>query len=97
MKAIGAKNVDIMMVFLINSGLVGLVGGLLGISLGSVIASFLPNVLSGFGPGGQLRTVIPISLLISALLISVIIGMIAGAVPAYRASKLKPVDALRYE
>ncbi|MCH8328940.1 MAG: ABC transporter permease [Nanoarchaeota archaeon] len=97
MKAIGARNFDIMMVFLINSGLVGLVGGILGISLGSAISLFLPNVLSGFGPGGQLRTVIPVSLLISALLISIIIGMIAGAIPAYRASKLKPVDALRYE
>lgn len=97
MKAIGAKNHDIMIVFLINSGLVGLVGGILGISLGSLISSVLPNFITRLGPGGQLRTIIPTSLLISALLISIIIGMIAGAIPAYRASKLKPVDALRYE
>jgi len=97
MKAIGARNSDIMMIFLINSGLVGLVGGILGISLGSAISSVLPNLISGFGPGGQLRTVIPINLLIFALLISIIIGMVAGVIPAYNASKLKPVDALRYE
>ena len=97
MKAIGARNFDIMVIFLINSGMVGLVGGILGIGLGSAISSILPNVLSGFGPGGQLKTVIPISLLISALLISIGIGMIAGIIPAYSASKLKPVDALRYE
>ena len=97
MKAIGARNSDIMRIFLLNSGLVGLVGGLLGIGLGSAISSILPNLLTGLGPGGNVRTVIPISLLVEALFLSIIIGMIAGAIPAYRASKLKPVDALRYE
>ncbi|MBI2131086.1 ABC transporter permease [Candidatus Woesearchaeota archaeon] len=97
MKAIGARNSDIMMVFLLNSGLVGFVGGLLGIGLGSGISALLPNLLSGLGPGGSVRTVIPTSLLVEALFLSMIIGMIAGAIPAYRASKLKPVDALRYE
>ena len=99
MKAIGAKNFDIMFIFLLNSGLVGLVGGLIGIMLGSGISYVLPNFLSGFGGlgGTSLKTVIPLSLLIEAVVISVIIGMIAGTIPAYRASKLKPVDALRYE
>ena len=97
MKAIGARNLDIMAVFLLNSGLVGLVGGLLGIGLGSLISSALPNLLSGLGPGGSLKTVIPIRLLVEALLLSIIIGMTAGAIPAYRASKLKPVEALRYD
>jgi len=97
MKAIGARNSDIMIIFLLNSGLVGLVGGLLGIGLGSAISAILPNFLSGLGPGGSVRTVIPTSLLVEALLISITIGMVAGAIPAYRASKLKPVDALRYE
>ena len=97
MKAIGARNKDIMIVFLLNSALVGLVGGLLGIGLGSVISKVLPNLLTGIGPGGSVKTVVPISLLIEAMAISISIGMIAGAIPAYRASKLKPVDALRYE
>ncbi len=97
MKSIGARNADIMAIFLINSGLIGLVGGILGLALGSIISYELPNLISGFGPGGRLITVIPISLLVYSLLLSIAIGMIAGAVPAYRASKLKPVDALRYE
>ena len=97
MKAIGARNSDIMMVFLLNSGLVGFVGGLLGIGLGSAISAALPNLLSGLGPGGNVSTVIPTSLLVEALVLSMIIGMAAGAIPAYRASRLKPVDALRYE
>ena len=97
MKAIGARNFDIMAIFLLNSGLVGFVGGIIGIGLGSAISSILPNFLSGLGPGGSVRTVIPLSLLLEALSVSIIIGMVAGAIPAYRASKLNPVDALRYE
>ncbi len=104
MKAIGAKNSDIMTIFLLNSGLVGLTGGLLGVLLGSGISIILPDILSrGFMPGvggsggGGLKTVLPPSLLITALLGSILIGMVAGAVPAYNASKLRPVDALRYE
>lgn len=97
MKAIGARNSDIMTIFLLNSALVGFVGGILGISLGAAISGILPNLLSGLGNVGSVKTVIPISLLVESLLISVGIGMIAGAIPAYRASKLKPVDALRYE
>jgi putative ABC transport system permease protein len=100
MKAIGARNFDIMLIFLLNSALVGLAGGIMGILLGSAISSFLPNVISrlpGLSGGGGLTTVIPTSLLVEAIVVSVLIGMIAGAIPAYRASKLKPVDALRYE
>ncbi len=99
MKSIGAKNSDIMMIFLLNSAIVGLVGGLLGICLGTGISSLLPFLgmrLMGMGREGMTTVVTPM-LLIYALLISVGIGMVAGVIPAYRASKLKPVDALRYE
>ena len=102
MKAIGARNRDVMIIFMLNAGLVGLTGGLIGILLGSGISYVLPQLLGGLGVGGiagrgGILTVVPISLLVEALVVSVGIGMIAGIVPAYRASKLKPVDALRYE
>jgi len=103
LKALGAKNRDILSIFLINSALIGLVGGIGGAILGS-IASILINDLAGIGTNqgnGILRfmgtSAINIPLIIGALLIAVVIGMIAGAVPAYNASKLNPVDALRYE
>ncbi|RJQ17215.1 ABC transporter permease [Candidatus Woesearchaeota archaeon] len=99
MKAIGAKNRDIMAIFMLNSALVGFAGGVMGILLGIGISTLLPQFLggiAGLGRGG-ITTVVPLSLVIEAILISVLLGMLAGAIPAYRASKLKPVDALRYE
>lgn len=99
MKAIGAKNRDIMLIFIFNSGLVGFVGGMLGIILGVVASSLLSVIGIRLMPGmgGTITTAISPPLLAFSLLFSVIIGVVAGVVPAYRASQLKPVDALRSE
>lgn len=100
MKAIGAKNRDILLIFLFNSGMLGLVGGLLGILFAVGIDLYLPNlgISLGVGPrGGGLTVPISIPLLVFAVIFSILLGMFFGAIPAYRASKLKPVDALRYE
>ena len=104
MKAIGAKNKNILLIFLLNSGLIGLVGGTGGVILGFFTSSVISS-LGGIqtagnrGPMGFLggSSVVSMPLIIGALLFSVLIGMIAGAIPAYRASRLNPVDALRYE
>ena len=86
---------------IMKSIIVGLVGGLLGICLGTGISSLLPLLgmkMMGMGMGREgMTTVVTPLLLIYALLISIGIGMVAGAIPAYRVLKLKPVDALRYE
>jgi putative ABC transport system permease protein len=98
MKSIGAKNGDIMMIFVLNAAIVGLIGGLLGIGLGAMISSVLPLLgMRMMGMGGELTTVITPLLLLYAVLLAIGIGIVAGVIPAYRASKLKPVDALRYE
>jgi putative ABC transport system permease protein len=100
MKAIGAKNRDIMMVFLFNSGMIGFAGGLGGIILGTVASGYIGLLASGSGGGmGRMfsSTAISPQLLIFAFAFSVLLGMAAGLIPAYRASKLKPVVALRYE
>jgi putative ABC transport system permease protein len=96
MKAIGAKNRDIMTIFIMNSALVGLVGGIVGIIIGSVASLVVVLPMGGGRMGGGGNLITP-ELVIFALLVAVGIGMVSGAIPARRASRLKPVDALRYE
>ncbi|MDW5551789.1 ABC transporter permease [Methanosarcina sp.] len=95
MKAIGAKNRDILMIFLFNSAMVGLVGGILGVVLGSFVSSGLQTMMGSDMTGGG--SGVSFSLMLEGLSLAVLIGVVSGVVPAYRASKLKPVDALRYE
>lgn len=96
MKAIGARNKDIMYIFLLNAALIGLVGGLLGAIFGTILSGTLPALM---GETGMLRggTFVSVNAIALALSVSVFIGILAGAIPAFQASKLKPVDALRYE
>lgn len=109
MKAVGAKNKDIMSIFLFNAGMIGLTGGIGGVILGSVVASIIGNMsgittsTTGGGPRGGIMgmfsggAIVSWQLVVGAFLFSIIIGMISGLIPAYRASRLKPVDALRHE
>lgn len=98
MKAIGAKNKDILIIFLLNSGLIGLVGGIGGVILG-IFGSGVISAMTSTEGGMMMfsNTAITPQLLIFSLFFSIIIGMISGIIPAYRASKLNPVDALRSE
>lgn len=90
MKAIGATNKDILMIFVFNSGMVGFVGGVIGIIL-SVILTYIMGPLLGLS-----MSVAPY-LAVVGISLAVLIGVVSGIIPAYNASKMKPVDALRYE
>jgi len=87
-KAIGAPRRTILLQFLIESAALCLIGGFIGIAiafpLSLIIDTFLP-------------TAMPLSVVAIALLVSVFVGVVSGFLPAYRASRLDPVDALRYE
>ena len=106
-KAIGAKRRDIMSQFMIEAVAVSLGGGLAGVMLGAGLSLGL-NELSvgqettgGGGPGrffaGGLTTDLSAEPVILALAVSMIIGLVFGIYPALRASRLSPIEALRYE
>ena len=97
MKAVGARNSDILTLFLIESGTLGLIGGVIGIILGILLgmgASFFAGQALGTN---LLKAYFPAYLIVGALLFSFAVGCASGVLPAIQASKLKPVDALRYE
>ena len=90
MKAIGARNSAIMQIFIFNAAIIGLVGGLLGVAFGYLGAEVLTIAMGS-------EAIVTIEVVLIALGVSVFVGLVAGIVPAYQASQLNPVDALRYE
>jgi len=96
MKAVGAKNHQILFLFLLESGFLGLVGGIVGIFLGYGVASAFGYAARMAGLK-TLRPVISAELFLLSAFISFGVGVLAGVFPARWASKLQPVEALRYE
>ena len=96
MKSIGAKNFIIFILFFIESGLLGTVGGIIGAIIGFITAYGLAFVGRAVLGSGLIGAHISPQLIIGALLFSFIIGSFFGTLPAVRASKLNPVEALRY-
>jgi putative ABC transport system permease protein len=95
MKAVGARNKDVLMIFLIESGLLGIVGGLVGIVLGLGLAFTVQGVAGSALGGIDLGVRVSYPLVISSLLFSFLLGVFSGVLPALQASKLNVVDALR--
>lgn len=94
MKAIGAKNSDIFTQFFIESGLLGLVGGIIGVLVGTFIGFVGTQGINNF-IGAETQPEISLVLIFSALFGSFVVGAVAGIVPAMNAAKENPVEALR--
>jgi putative ABC transport system permease protein len=111
MKAIGANNETILTLFLLEAGLVGFVGGLVGVFLSKVLQNLIntsiQNMPQGEGGinflpidpsqiGGNL-IIIPQELILFALVLATGVGIVAGLYPAWRAAKMPPVLALKQD
>jgi putative ABC transport system permease protein len=90
-KAIGAKRQHILLQFLVESTVLGLVGGLLGVAIGIGAAQIIAPLL------GASQAVVTVQSVVLAMGVSMAVGIFFGIYPANRASMLNPIEALRYE
>jgi len=96
MKAVGSPNSSVFNIFLFESSFLGFVAGVIGVILGYGITSIVGNILESLGWGFLAPYYHPY-LFIGCIAFATITGAISGVIPAVKASRIKPVDALRYE
>ena len=97
MKAIGAKKIDILSIFVVESGMLGMAGGIIGVLIGISLSKGVEFAAEqAFGPS-LIQAHISLELILGAIAFSFLIGTISGLIPARKASNLQPVEALRYE
>jgi putative ABC transport system permease protein len=89
-RAIGARRWDIIRQFVIEATLISFAGGLLGVVLGFALSQLIAW-LAGWS------TVVTISSIVLAFVVSISVGLIFGIYPAVKAARLDPVEAIRYE
>lgn len=93
MKSVGARNGDILWIFLFESGILGLVGGFIGVIIGAILSKIVEFSVRGF-LGDILRASLPWYVIVGALVFSFCVGVASGVLPAIQASRLPPVEAL---
>ena len=91
--AVGARRSDIMLQFLVEALVISLVGGSLGLLLGTMFADVMAKVLKEM----NFKTAINGTVIVASLATATIVGVISGLYPAFKASRLDPVESLRYE
>ncbi len=97
MKAVGATKGQIMGIFLVEAGVIGVIGGVVGEIIAVLLAKGVEYAVRSYGGISYYSVYLGSDLLIGAALFSFLIGIISGYLPARRAAELDPVEALRYE
>lgn len=95
MKATGAKNSQVMLLFLVESGMLGLFGGIIGVALGYCISKTVEYAAFLIYESFLIRAEVSLGLIAGMLLFAFIVGAASGVFPARQAAQLKPVEALR--
>jgi putative ABC transport system permease protein len=90
-KAVGAKRRDILVQFLVEAMVLSLIGGLIGVALGATGAQVVGRLAE------QLTTIVTPDVVLLSTGVSAAVGLLFGIYPAFRAARLNPIDALRYE
>ena len=93
-KALGATRRNVLTQFLTEATILSVLGGLLGVGLGALIAHFVSGINMG---STQIHAVVALDSVLLATMFALAIGLFFGIYPAYRAASLNPIDALHYE
>ena len=94
MKAVGANRRQILQIFLTETVILSLLGGLFGLTLGAIIAKIVSSVAAGYGL--KMLLVISPKIVLLAFGFALIVGTVSGLYPAWKAAKMNPVDAIHY-
>jgi putative ABC transport system permease protein len=111
LKALGMQKNNVLLVFLTEAVIIGILGGMIGVGLGYILSIVMGQVISGFSNGGfggdfggppgaasfSINPVVTIDLALAAIGFGLIVSVVFALYPAWRAARLEPVDALRYE
>ena len=97
MKVLGCKMSKIGAMFLTEAGIIGLGGGILGLSISYILSWVINTVIAANGAGETFRSVIPFYLAAGALVFSILVGVLAGLYPSQRAMRLSALAAIRNE
>lgn len=102
LQAIGAKEITIFKIFLLESGFYGILGGIIGVAAGLVFFTLASpyisqNEFTAFLKSSEVAVTFDLRLVFGSLLFSLFVSLFSGLYPAWRASKLTPVEAISYE